>query len=230
MKMKLNLKRIWREHVRPFLILLIVLCSVRSAIADWNTVPTGSMKPTIVEGDRIWVNKLAYGLKVPFTTCHLMRWDQPQRGEIVVFYSPADGVRLVKRVAAVPGDVVQMTNDQLIINGQAASYGPLSPTVPSAMTPAERKRHEFALETIGAQKHPVMATPGVVAMRSFGPVTVPPGYYFMLGDNRDESADSRYIGMVPADAIVGRSSRVVLSLDYDDYYMPRGDRWLKALP
>src|ERR1044071_4792661 len=98
----------WREHIRPLAVLLIALFSVRSSLADWNIVPTGSMKPTIVEGDRIFVNKLAYGLKVPFTTMHLLHWSQPSRGEIVVFNSPVDGTRLVKRIVGVPGDVIQM--------------------------------------------------------------------------------------------------------------------------
>jgi signal peptidase I len=228
--MKLNVKRVWREHVRPLLVLVIVLTSVRSAIADWNTVPTGSMKPSIVEGDRIWVNKLAYGLKVPFTTYHVARWDRPERGEVVVFFSPRDGQRLVKRVVGMPGDVVRMVNEQLIINGNSAMYERLDDGVASALGERERKGHEFAAELIGGEKHPVMATPGVMAMRNFGPVTVGAGHYFVLGDNRDNSADSRFIGMVPQDSIVGRSSLVVLSLDYEDYYMPRGKRWFKRLP
>src|SRR6266540_2752238 len=80
-------RRIWREWVKPLLVVLVVLFSVRSAVADWNDVPTGSMKPTILEGDRIFVNKLAYDLKVPFTTWHLAQWGNPGRGEVVVFFS-----------------------------------------------------------------------------------------------------------------------------------------------
>jgi len=224
-----KLKHLWRAHIRPLLILFIVLTSMRSAIADWNTVPTGSMNPSIVEGDRIFVNKLAYGLKVPYTTWHLLRWDEPARGEIVVFYSPRDGVRLVKRVVGLPGDVVQMVNDQLIINGKSATYVPLAGFA-DATAPSRKLRHEFAAEIIDSEKHPVMATPSIPALRNHGPVTVPAGHYFVLGDNRDNSADSRFIGMIPASSIVGRSSFVVLSLDYDDYYLPRGDRWFKKLP
>src|SRR5512142_1530848 len=110
----------WKQEIRPLLIVALVVCSVRSSIADWNDVPSGSMKPSIIEGDRIFVNKLAYDLKVPFTTWHLAQWGNPQRGDIVVFYSPANGVRLVKRVVAVPGDTVELRNDKLIINGKAA--------------------------------------------------------------------------------------------------------------
>src|SRR5437667_2623513 len=176
-------KKLWREHIRPLLVLMVCLFSVRSAIADWNTVPTGSMKPTILEGDRIWVNKLAYGLKVPFTTWHMVRWSRPQRGEIVVFFKPADGTRLVKRVIGMPGDTIEMINDQLIVNGKRAQYAELDKATILSLPPAERPHHEYAAEKLGDEKHPVMATPGVRAMRNFGPVTVPAGQYFMLGDN-----------------------------------------------
>ena len=108
---------LWRKEIRPLLILAVVLFSIRSSLADWNDVPTGSMRPTILEGDRVFVNKLAYDLKVPFTTWHLAQWDNPQRGDIVVFYSPYDGKRLVKRVVGLPGDILELRDNSLIING-----------------------------------------------------------------------------------------------------------------
>src|SRR5271168_5217669 len=113
-------KNVWRE-AKSLLMLILILTAVRSAIADWNDVPTGSMNPTIVQGDRVFVNKLAYDLKVPFTTLHLARWGDPKRGDIVVFFSPTDGVRLVKRVIGVPGDEIQLVNDRLLINGHPAA-------------------------------------------------------------------------------------------------------------
>ena len=103
---KATLQRWWREEIRPLLIMAVILFSIRSSLADWNDVPSGSMKPTLVEGDRIFVNKLAYDLKVPFTTWHLAEWSDPQRGDIVVFFSPHDDKRLVKRVIGLPGDTV----------------------------------------------------------------------------------------------------------------------------
>src|SRR5829696_6834967 len=103
------------RHHRPLAILLVVLLAARSSLADWNDVPTGSMNPTILEGDRIFVNKLAYDLKVPFTTWHVAEWSDPRRGDVVVFYSPVDGDRMVKRVAAVPGDTVAMVNNRLVV-------------------------------------------------------------------------------------------------------------------
>ena len=101
--MAMNKKKIFDE-IKVFALMLLVISSLRSALADWNDVPTGSMKPTIQEGDRVVVNKLAYDLKVPFTTTEIAKWGDPKRGDIVVLFSPLDGIRLVKRVVAVPGD------------------------------------------------------------------------------------------------------------------------------
>ncbi|HEU4520557.1 MAG TPA: signal peptidase I, partial [Thermoanaerobaculia bacterium] len=111
----MNKKKIFNE-IRIFLLMLLVVSSLRSALADWNDVPTGSMKPTIEIGDRVVVNKLAYDLKIPFTTISLFKWDDPHRGDIVVLFSPIDGTRLVKRVVAIPGDTVAMADNQLYIN------------------------------------------------------------------------------------------------------------------
>ena len=117
---------VW-EHLRPFAFLTLMLFAARSSLADWNDVPTGSMNPTILEGDRIFVNKLAYDLKVPFTTWRVARWSDPVPGEVVIFYSPENGERMVKRVAGGPGDTVQMINDRMIVNGQPVQYGPADP-------------------------------------------------------------------------------------------------------
>src|SRR5260370_20986661 len=94
-------------EIRIFLAMLLVVSSLRSALADWNDVPTGSMKPTIEEGDRVVVNKLAYDLKVPFTTFELVQWGDPQRGDIVVLFSPVAATLLVKRVIGVPGHRIE---------------------------------------------------------------------------------------------------------------------------
>src|SRR5450755_3383604 len=110
-------KPTWWQQLRGIVFIVVLFAAFRSAIADWNDVPTGSMIPTILEGDRIFVNKLAYDLKAPFTTTHLFTWANPNRGEVVVFFSPSDGVRLVKRVIAIPGDVVELRDNRLFLNG-----------------------------------------------------------------------------------------------------------------
>src|SRR3954451_11489349 len=131
---------LWREEIRPLMILAAVLFSVRSSLADWNDVPTGSMKPTILEGDRVFINKLAYDLKVPFTTRHIAKWSDPQRGDIVVFYSPHDEKRLVKRVIGLPGDTLELRHDGLILNGQAVEYKPIAEELLRDVAAPDRSR------------------------------------------------------------------------------------------
>src|SRR5215510_3748124 len=133
----------WRKEIQPLVILALVLFAIRSSLADWNDVPTGSMKPTIVEGDRVYVNKLAYDLKVPFTTWHLAQWGDPQRGDVVVFFSPHDGKRLVKRVIGLPGDTIELRNNVLLLNGQPTQYQPLPEDVLRDLKPTDRTSHVF---------------------------------------------------------------------------------------
>jgi len=219
----------WRQEIRPLLITVLVVCAVRSSLADWNDVPTGSMKPTIIEGDRIWVNKVAYDLKVPFTTWHLAEWGNPQRGDIAVFYSPHDGIRLVKRVIGLPGDTVELRNNVLVINGQPVAYQPIAEELLRDLAPADRASRVFATEQLAGQNHAVAGTPAAPARRSFAPVHVPEGQYFMMGDNRDDSFDSRYWGTVERKQIIGRATAVVLSLDKGNYWLPRGHRFFTSL-
>lgn len=212
--------RIWREWIRPLLIVVVVLCSFRSAVADWNDVPTGSMKPSIVEGDRIFVNKLAYGLRVPFTSWLIAEWSGPQRGDIVVFSSPADGKRLVKRVIGLPGDKIRLRKNRLFINGQAVEYEPLNAA----------SGRLSASEKLTGHSHPIMITPAVRSKRSFAPIVVPEGQYFVMGDNRDESFDSRFFGCVERNRIAGQATMVVISVDPENHYWPRWKRFGHRLP
>lgn len=222
-------RRVWLEWLKPALLLLLVTSALRSALADWNDVPTGSMKPTILEGDRVWVNKLAYDLKVPFTTWHVAEWGGPARGEVVVFFSPANGQRLVKRVIGLPGDTVELRENRLFLNGRAVDYAALDTATIQAIPVPQQSAHDFASERLPERAHPVMATPALGARRSFGPTIVPAGHYFMLGDHRDNSLDSRYFGVVPRDQIVGRATAVVLSVDCARWCAPRWERWFTAM-
>src|SRR5436190_6366228 len=184
----------WRKEIRPLLVLALVLFSIRSSLADWNDVPTGSMKPTILEGDRVFVNKLAYDLKVPFTTWHLAEWANPRRGDIVVFFSPHDGTRLVKRVVGLPDDVVELRNEQLIINGVPVQYTPLSSEISDQLSGPEQEQGLFAAEQLPHHSHAIMGMPSLPARRDFGPPSVPERNYFMLADNRYNSFYYVYFG------------------------------------
>jgi signal peptidase I len=222
-------RRFWSKELRPLLVLALIVFSLRSSLADWSDVPTGSMKPTIVEGDRVYVNKLAYDLKVPFTTWHLAEWDNPHRGDIVVFFSPHDGQRLVKRVVGLPGDTIELRDNHLILNGQPVEYKPLVQDLMRDMTPLERASQLFATEQLPGQSHTVATIPLVAAKRDFGPYAVPVGHYFMMGDNRDNSFDSRYYGAVERKRIVGHATAVALSFDRQHYWSPRWHRFFRSL-
>jgi signal peptidase I len=228
-KLRSRARRLWRKEIRPLLVLAIILFSIRSSLADWNDVPTGSMKPTILEGDRVFVNKVAYDLKVPFTTWRVAEWGNPKRGDIVVFYSPYDEKRLVKRVVGLPGDTIELRNNVLILNGTPTEYQPITEEAIRDVNKIDQQTHVFAAEQLPGKPHSVAAFPAASALRSFGPIRVPAGQYFMMGDNRDDSFDSRYWGPVERKRILGRATGVVLSIDKEGFWTPRVHRFFHPL-
>lgn len=222
---------LWRDWVRPLALPFLLITAGKSALADINYVPSGSMQPTILCGDVVFINKLAYDLRVPFTTTRLARWADPTRGDIVVCFAPDDGTRLVKRLVAVPGDTVELRRDTLFINGTPATYSPLAHEARGVrdLEPAERNRAVFANETLRGRTHAVMALPAQPALRDFGPVTVPAGHYFAMGDNRDNSRDSRFFGFMPRAEIIGEAKAVVASADTAHWLRPRFSRFFSRL-
>lgn len=219
----------WREY-RGTIAFLFCMLMFRSAWADWVTVPTGSMNPTIIEGDRVLVDKHVYGLRVPWTLVRLTEGRDPQRGEIVVFDSPADGTSLVKRVIGVPGDTIELDEDGLIVNGEHARYESGDVARLGRLLATTRAREPRVYREEGPlAAHDILRMPFGSPREILQPVVVPAGMYFMLGDNRDNSADSRYIGFVPRRNIVGRASRVALSFDPEHHYAPRGSRFFEPL-
>lgn len=235
MNLKTIARTLWREWIRPLTLPILLITAAKSALADINYVPTGSMKPTILEGDVVFVNKLAYDLKVPFTTQRVAHWGDPARGDVVVCFAPDTGTRLVKRVIGTPGDTIELRNETLFINGVRQSYSPLPANASGVgdLEPTERSTALFAREqfTDGdtTRFHSVMALPTRPALRNFGPVTVPAGGYFMMGDNRDNSHDSRFFGFVPRREIVGQAKGVFVSADLAHWLRPRFNRFCTAL-
>lgn len=221
----------WKEW-RFFFLFIVLMLVFRSAVADWNHVPSGSMKPSILIGDRVVVNKIAFDLRVPFTMLRVNRWNNPKRGEIVTFPSPKDERLLIKRVIGTPGDVIEFRHNKLIINGIPAKYTPLSEAEIADIDLPNKQQYRFFHETFAAEKpHTIMLIPARrnPYNQSFRKVTVPENAYLVMGDNRDNSGDYRVIGWVDRNRIMGRAHAIAFSFDYDDYYIPRSDRFFQAL-
>ena len=218
--MKQYFSSFWQENKKFMLILLTIVC-FKSAIADLNSISGRSMQPTLLDGDKVWVNKLAYDFKIPFTGISLAELSDPERGDIVIIDSEVAGKRLVKRIIGLPGDNIYMRNNTLIVNGEVADYTIIG----------SEDGNITISEQLFEHSHQAMIS-GVLANRStrnYGPAEVPVGQFFVLGDNRDNSADSRIYSFIPRDQIVGRSSSVVFSLDSEQNFKPRTDRFLAQL-
>lgn len=222
-------KKLLKSQRLLFVIIVLLILVGRSVVADWYRVPTGSMKPTIFEGDFIFVNRLAYDMKVPFTTLWIAKWGDPKRGEIVVIKSPEDGGRLVKRVIGMPGDQIRLQGEQLWINDEIISYYPLPKSRFPALNDEDRQTHTTAAEQLFDQVHPVMFGPEKKIPPIQGEYTVPEGHYFLIGDHRNDSRDSRYFGAVERRKILGHAVSVVGSFDMDNSWKPRWDRFFHDL-
>lgn len=213
---------------RGFIAFLVCFGFFRLAIADWNPIPSGSMRPTLVEGDVVLVNRLAYDFKLPLSDVSLLKTGSPQRGDVITFSAPTDGTRMIKRLVAVPGDVVELRNAVLYLNGVRAEYdGVRTATEPlgnGASTAALQ-----ATERMDGNTRKVQFLPEVSAMRNFGPLTVASDHYFFLGDNRDNSADSRFIGLVPRHMLIGQAHHVAVSADIKGDWLPRFERWAQPI-
>lgn len=216
--MKVWFSRMWKEN-KTFFLFIVLMFVFRSTLADWNPVPTGSMKPTILEGDRILVNKMAYDIRIPFTHISLYKITDPARGDIIIFDSAVSEKKLVKRVIGIPGDIISLEDNILYINGEQLPYQDVS----STSFTTDR------MENLSGITHLIRINKTGSVLSNFQAIEVPAGYYLALGDNRDNSADSRVIGLVPRKEIVGKTRRVILSLNYDNYYIPRSDRFFKTL-
>ena len=219
----------WQEW-RGLILFVALLVFLRTTIVDWNHVPSRSMVPTIIPGDRIFVDKTAFGLRLPFSEAPLLSWRTPTRSEVVVFRAPQTSTLTVKRVIGLPGDRVSWRDKALIVNGVAAFY--TSPTA-ADRDPylAEHFPHTEALrEQISGQNRVILryTLPPQTSHGSFDPIEVPADHYLVLDDNRDNSADYRKFGVVHVDHLVGRASGVLFSLDPEQIYMPRRQRFASA--
>lgn len=185
-------RSLFRDLVSVLAASAIVLVA-RASFADHYLVPSGSMEPTVVIGDQICVNKAAYGLRVPGSQTYVVSGSGPARGDVVVLSSPTDGEVLLKRVVAVPGDVVEVAGGRVWTDGVPA------PT---------RAADGGIVEELGGREHALSTESG--GGPDFGPTRVPGESYLVLGDNRGNSRDGRFFGWVKASAILGRAVAVCL--------------------
>ena len=223
------ISKLWKEWRFAILLIVFVVIPMKSSLADWNWVPSGSMNPTILEGDLIYVNKMAYDLRFPLTMHRITRLSNPKRGDIVICFSPEDGIRLVKRVIAQPGDTVEMYNNILFLNGERLDYTKIDSQFTEYLSDKVKDKCTLAMEYLDGSAHAVMSVPSARAMRNFGPVTIPKECYFVMGDNRDNSMDSRFFGFVERKLIVGKAEALIVSFDITDKYQPRFKRFLAPL-
>ncbi len=227
------LAKIWKNNkgVISFIVLMLFF---RSAIADWYHVPSGSMKPSILIGDRVWVDKLAYDVKIPLTDVNLSRHNEPKRGDVIVFNSAVSNERLIKRVIAIPGDTVSMRANQLYVNQQPlrlTQRGQVSGDV-NIVNDLSTQYNEDPYKDAKqppASSYQVQYRISKHYNSSFGPIEVKSDHLWVMGDNRDNSADSRVIGLVPRTELIGRADRVVISFDKNNYYLPRQGRFMEKL-
>lgn len=213
------LKKLWLNN-KLFILFILLMSVFRSAIADWYTVPTGSMQPTIKEGDRVIVNKMAYDLKFPFSQFTLLTTGEPKHGEIVVLESKAADNRLIKRMIGLPGDVIEMKDETLYINGARLNH----------QITQQNAQQVFATEQVDAITHTIRIDKDKSnQLSNFSPIKVPAGHYLVLGDNRRNSADSRVYGFIPRHELLGKATSIAFSVNYDNYYLPRENRFLKDI-
>jgi signal peptidase I len=207
----------WIEYPKSFFPVILIVFVLRSFVVEPFRIPSGSMIPTLLVGDFILVNKYTYGVRLPVINKKIVQLNDPQRGDVMVFRYPEDTtLDYIKRVVGVPGDVVTYKNKRLYINGEVQPVKELGEYLhPERMTYSRR----FA-EKLSGQEHEILNDEGgsmVVLHKQFPGVDqcsynaegfvckVPAGHYFMMGDNRDNSADSRVWGFVPDENIVGKA-------------------------
>ena len=187
-----------REYAEAIIIAILIAAFIRTFVIQAFKIPSGSMKPTLEIGDHILVNKFSYGVKMPYLRNTLIPFGQPQRGDIAVFIYPEDKTKdFIKRVIAVGGDTVEIRNKKVFINGEAIN------------------------DPYGVHVEDVIYPKAIQRRDNLGPIKVPEGTLFVMGDNRDQSYDSRFWGFVKLEDVIGKAFIIYFSWDSDE----SGVRW-----
>ncbi|MGD8631558.1 MAG: signal peptidase I [Gammaproteobacteria bacterium] len=201
----------WIEYCKSFFPVILAVLLLRSFLVEPFRIPSGSMMPTLLVGDFILVNKFAYGIRLPVVNTKIIDIDEPERGDVVVFRYPKDpSVDYIKRVVGLPGDTIRYTNKVVYVNGQPAGQVPagvyLGKGSGVSMSGASKRR-----EQLGDLQHDILVMPRTPGVQ--GEYVVGEDEYFVMGDNRDNSNDSRYWGTVPEENLVGKAFRIWMNWD-----------------
>ncbi len=225
-----------REYSESIGVAVLVALLLRAFVVEAFQIPSGSMIPTLEVGDHIFVSKFSYGLSIPFTDMKILQYAEPQRGDVIVFKFPQDhSIDYIKRVVGLPGDVIEMRQEELYINGKAVPREKSDqPCDMGEVTEASEREHptgmfdecETWFETLGTKRHETIQEPGRGG-RDFPRTVVPPGHLFVMGDNRDNSSDSRVWGFVDFKLVKGRALVIWWSRAETEGYSPIS--WVKAI-
>jgi signal peptidase I len=209
-QVKFSVKRGLRNN-RSFILFVMLYACFRVCYADWSPVPSGSMEPTIFAGDYLWIDKQTYGPSVPFLNKRLYTWATPSRGDVITFEPPHTEKLFVKRVIGVPGDIIRIEGVRVSINGIwfEQSLSDLS------------ENSLIGLETIGQKQHRFKLTKNKKIPYIGRNILVPEGKYFVMGDHRNNSADSRYWGFVDEQNIMGKVTGIAVSFSLERDWLSR---------
>lgn len=215
-------KTFYKEWIEPFLIAAVIALFIRQFGVEAFKIPSGSMKPTLTIGDHLLVNKFVYGPRIPFTDSRIFTWKEPKRGDIIVFKYPGDETKdYIKRVIGLPGDKVEIKKGVLFINDQPVQVTETGKYIDREQRVGEHydvKVNVFE-EQLGAIQHAIQYVHDQSAY-NFDPILVPKESVFVMGDNRDNSQDSRFWGFVKYNKILGKALIIYWSWD-------GADRWVR---
>ncbi len=198
------------EYARSFFPIIVIVLVVRSFLYEPFRIPSSSMMPTLLVGDFIFVNKFAYGLRLPVLNTKVVPVGEPQRGDVVVFRLPSDpSTNYIKRLVGLPGDLIEYRDKRLYINGEAVEL-----ERGEAYDENGQPLSEIYHEKLGKAEHDILVIRGKNSPQ--GEYRVPEGHYFVMGDNRDNSRDSRFaaVGFIPEELLVGKAVRIWMNWDW----------------
>jgi signal peptidase I len=220
-----------RENVESVTFAVLVALTLRAFVVEAFKIPSGSMIPTLEIGDQIFVNKYIYGLRVPLTMIKFAQWNEPKRGEVIVFMYPQDTSRdYIKRVVGLPGDTVEVRDGQLFINDQPVARTEQKNTCNYWDRPQDMWQQQTCkayAEQLGEHSHLAIFATDEGRSRNVKPIKVEPEHVFVMGDNRDNSSDSRVWGQVPYENIRGRAMFIWWAWSHDGPTLARFFKWIE---